>query len=261
MTGIPFFQVDAFAERPLTGNPAAVMPLDRWLPDEVMQAIAAENNLAETAFTVPSESDDADYELRWFTPAVEVPLCGHATLAAGHILIHSDRVRFSTKSGILTVTKRDDLLELDLPAATLTEVEEPELCDALGLSPRPVWIASPGFNDSAIVQVEDEAEVLAVSPDFAVLKNIHRMAIVTARGDEQDIASRVFVPYAGIDEDPVTGSAHGALVPYWAERLGRERFTAVQASKRTGILHCRLEGDRVVLGGNCFTVIAGTFQL
>ena len=261
MTGIPFFQVDAFAERPLTGNPAAVMPLDRWLPDEVMQAIAAENNLAETAFTVPSESDDADYQLRWFTPAVEVPLCGHATLAAGYILIHSDKVRFSTKSGVLTVTKRDDLLELDLPAATLTEVQEPELCAALGLSPRPVWIASPGFNDSAIVQVENEAEVLAVSPDFTTLKTIHRMAIVTARGDEQDIASRVFVPYAGIDEDPVTGSAHGALVPYWAERLGRERFTALQASKRRGVLHCRLEGDRVVLGGNCFTVLAGTFQL
>jgi PhzF family phenazine biosynthesis protein len=261
VTGIPFFQVDAFAERPLTGNPAAVMPLDRWLPDDVMQAIAAENNLAETAFTVPSESDDADYELRWFTPAVEVPLCGHATLAAGHILIRSGNVRFSTKSGILTVTKRDDLLELDLPAARLTEVEEPELCAALGLSPRPVWIASPGFNDSAIVQIENEAEVLAISPDFAVLKTIHRMAIVTARGDEQDIASRVFVPYAGIDEDPVTGSAHGALVPFWAERLGRERFTALQASKRTGILHCRLEGDRVLLGGNCFTVIAGTFQL
>ena len=261
MTGIPFFQVDAFADRPLSGNPAAVMPLDRWLPDDVMQAIAAENNLAETAFTVPTDSADADYELRWFTPAVEVPLCGHATLAAGHILIHSDKVRFSTKSGILTVTKRDDLLELDLPAATLTEVAEPELCAALGLSPRPVWIASPGFNDSAIVQVENEAEVLAASPDFSVLKNIRRMAIVTARGDEQDIASRVFVPYAGIDEDPVTGSAHGALVPYWAERLGRERFTALQASKRTGILHCRLEGDRVVLGGNCFTIIAGTFQL
>lgn len=261
MTGIPFFQVDAFAERPLTGNPAAVMPLDRWLPDEVMQAIAAENNLAETAFTVPSESEDADYELRWFTPAVEVPLCGHATLAAGHILIHSGRVRFSTKSGILTVTKRDDLLELDLPAAQLNEVDEPELCAALGLSSRPVWLASPGFNDSAIVPVEDEEEVLAVSPDFSVLKTIRRMAIVTARGNEQDIASRVFVPYAGIDEDPVTGSAHGALVPYWAERLGRERFTALQASKRTGILHCRLEGDRVVLGGHCVTVIAGTFQL
>ena len=245
----------------MAGNPAAVMPLDRWLPDSVMQAIAAENNLAETAFTVPSESDDADYELRWFTPAVEVPLCGHATLAAGHILIHSDKVRFSTKSGILTVTKRDDFLELNLPAATLNEVDEPELCEALGLSNRPVWLASPGFNDSAIVPVENEAEVLAVSPDFAKLKRIHRMAIVTARGDEQDIASRVFVPYAGIDEDPVTGSAHAALVPYWARLLGRESFTALQASKRTGILHCRLEADRVLLGGHCVTVIVGTFQL
>lgn len=261
MTGIPFFQVDAFAEKPLAGNPAAVMPLDRWLPDSVMQGIAAENNLAETAFTVPSDSDDADYELRWFTPVVEVPLCGHATLAAGHILIHSDKVRFSTKSGILTVTRRGDLLELDLPAATLSKVDEPKLCEALGLSPRPVWLASPGFNDSAIVPVENEAEVLAVSPDFAKLKAIHRMAIVTARGDEQDIASRVFVPYAGIDEDPVTGSAHGALVPYWAKLLGRESFTALQASKRTGILHCRLEGDRVQLGGRCVTIIVGTFQL
>jgi PhzF family phenazine biosynthesis protein len=226
-----------------------------------MQAIAAENNLAETAFTIPSESSDADYDLRWFTPALEVPLCGHATLAAGHILIHSDRVRFSTKSGILTVARRSDLLDLNLPAADLHEVDEPELCAAVGLSNRPVWIASAGFNDSAILEVENEDEVLAVSPDFARLKTIRRMAIVTARGNEQDIASRVFVPYAGIDEDPVTGSAHGALVPFWAQRLGRESFTALQASARTGILHCRLEGDRVALGGNCFTVIVGTFQL
>jgi PhzF family phenazine biosynthesis protein len=261
MTGIPFFQVDAFASAPLTGNPAAVMPLDRWLPDDVMQAIAAENNLAETAFLVPSESGEADYDLRWFTPAVEVPLCGHATLAAGHILIHADRIRFSTKSGILTVARQGDLLELDLPAAELNEVDEPELCAALGLSPRPVWLASPGFNDSAIVPVDNEDEVRAVAPDFAALKNIQRMAIVTARGNEQDIASRVFVPYAGIDEDPVTGSAHAALVPWWAERLGRQSFTALQASSRTGILHCRLEGNRVALGGQCFTVIAGTFQL
>jgi PhzF family phenazine biosynthesis protein len=261
MTGIPFFQVDAFASAPLTGNPAAVMPLDRWLPDERMQAIAAENNLAETAFLVPSESGDADYDLRWFTPAVEVPLCGHATLAAGHILIHAERVRFSTKSGILTVARQGDLLELDLPAAELAEVDEPELCAALGLTRRPVWLASPGFNDSAIVPVENEDEVCAIAPDFAKLRTIRRMAIVTARGNEQDIASRVFVPYAGIDEDPVTGSAHAALVPWWAERLGRQSFTALQASNRTGILHCRLEGDRVALGGQCFTVIAGTFQL
>jgi len=261
VSGIPFFQVDAFAERPLKGNPAAVMPLDRWPPDEVMQAIAAENNLAETAFTVPSESKDADYDLRWFTPAVEVPLCGHATLAAGHILIHSDRVRFSTKSGILTVTKHGELLELNLPAAELVEIDDSELCAALGLSNRPVWIAPPGFNDSAIIPVDSEAEVLAVSPDFVKLKTIQRMAIVTARGEEQDIASRVFVPYAGINEDPVTGSAHGALVPYWAERLGRTEFTALQASARRGLLHCRLEGDRVLLGGHCHTVIVGTFQL
>ena len=261
MTGIPFFQVDAFAEKPLTGNPAAIMPLDRWLPDDLMQAIAAENNLAETAFLVPSDSDDADYDLRWFTPAVEVPLCGHATLAAGHILIRTGKIRFSTKSGILTVTRRDDMLELDLPAAKPTASDEPELCAALGLPPRPVWLTAPEFNDSAIVPVENEAEVLAVKPDFARLKTIRRMAIVTAPGDEQDIASRVFVPYAGIDEDPVTGSAHGALVPYWAERLGRESFTALQASQRTGLLHCRRAGDRVLLGGPCVTVIVGTFQL
>ena len=261
MTGIPFFQVDAFADRPLTGNPAGVMPLDRWLPDHVMQAIAAENNLAETAFTVPSESEDADYDLRWFTPAVEVPLCGHATLAAGHILVHSDRVRFSTKSGILTVTKQKHLLELDLPAAKPVRTEDPALCAALGLSPRPAWLTTPEFNDSAIVPLESEAEVRAVKPDFAKLKTIQRMAIVTAPGDEQDIASRVFVPYAGIDEDPVTGSAHAALVPYWSDRLGRSEFSALQASTRTGVLHCRLEGDRVILGGHCHTVVVGTFQL
>jgi PhzF family phenazine biosynthesis protein len=261
VTGTPFFQVDAFADRPLTGNPAGVMPLDRWLPDDVMQAIAAENNLAETAFTVPSESEDADYGLRWFTPAVEVPLCGPATLAAGHILVHSDRVRFSTKSGILTVTKQEHLLELDLPAAKPVRTEDPALCAALGLSPRPVWLTAPEFNDSAIVPLESQAEVRAVKPDFAKLKTIQRMAIVTAPGDEQDIASRVFVPYAGIDEDPVTGSAHAALVPYWSDRLGRSEFSALQASTRTGVLHCRLEGDRVILGGHCHTVIVGTFQL
>ena len=134
MTSLPFFQIDAFADRPLTGNPAAVMPLERWLDDGQMQAIAEENNLSETAFTVPSENDGADYDLRWFTPAAEVELCGHATLAAGHVLIHSDPVRFSTQSGILTVTRRDDVLELDLPAAALSETREPKLCQALGVA-------------------------------------------------------------------------------------------------------------------------------
>jgi len=260
LTSIPFFQVDAFAERPLTGNPAAIMPLERWLGDELMQAIAGENNLSETAFTVPSEQEGVDYDLRWFTPAAEVELCGHATLAAGHVLIHGDSVRFATKSGMLIVSRRDGVLELDLPGARLTEVREPQLNAALGIPDSPAWLAE-GCNDAAIIEVADEAAVRAVSPDFAALKKIHRMAIVTARGEKQDIASRVFVPYVGIDEDPVTGSAHAALVPYWAERLSRGEFTALQASARTGVLHCRLDGDRAILGGHCHTVIVGQFQL
>jgi PhzF family phenazine biosynthesis protein len=260
MTSLPFFQVDAFASRPLTGNPAAVMPLERWLDDSLMQAIATENNLSETAFTVPSNGGDADYDLRWFTPAAEVELCGHATLAAGHVLIHSDPVRFSTQSGILTVSRRDDVLELDLPAAALTETREPALCRALGLPDSPVWLAA-GCNDAAIIEVADEAAVRAVSPDFGALRAVPHMAVVTARGRDFDIASRVFVPYLGIDEDPVTGSAHAALTPYWATRLGRTEFTALQASARTGVLQCRLDGDRVILGGRCHTVIVGQFQL
>jgi PhzF family phenazine biosynthesis protein len=263
MTPLPFFQVDAFAEGPFTGNPAAVMPLDHWLPDDVLQAIANENNLSETAFTVPSETGGVDYDLRWFTPTVEVELCGHATLAAGHVLIRGRQIRFATRSGILTVTRDGDnerLLKLDLPAPNLAQASEPELCAALGLPDRPVWNAD-GCNDSTVVPLGSEDEVRAISPDFAMLRSISRMAIVTAPGDRQDIASRVFVPYCGIDEDPVTGSAHAALVPYWVERLGRNRFTALQASKREGLLDCELNGDRVILGGYALTVIEGHFQI
>ncbi len=260
MTSLPFFQVDAFADRPLTGNPAAVLPLERWLDDALMQAIAAENNLSETAFTVPSENRNADFDLRWSTPTAEVELCGHATLAAGHILMTGPSVRFATKSGVLIVSRRDDVLELDIRAANLTEVHEPQLCAALGLPDSPAWLAD-GYNDAAIIEVADEAAVRAVQTDFAALKKIHRMAVVTARGERHDIASRVFVPYLGIDEDPVTGSAHAALVPFWTKRLGRSEFTAVQASARTGLLHCRLDGDRAVLGGHCHTIIVGQFQI
>jgi len=260
VTALPFFQVDAFADRPLTGNPAAVIPLDKWLDGDLMQAIAAENNLSETAFTVPSESDGADFDLRWFTPTAEVEMCGHATLAAGHILMTGQAVRFSTKSGLMTVSRHDDLLELDMRAANLTEAREPELCAALGIADGPVWLAD-GYNDAAVIEVADEAAVRAVAPDYAALKKIHRMAVVTARGVDHDIASRVFVPYLGIDEDPVTGSAHAALAPYWTKRLGRGEFTALQASARSGLLHCRQDGDRAVLGGRCYTVIVGQFQL
>ena len=260
MTSIPFFQVDAFAEKPLSGNPAAVMPLERWLETDLLQAIAAENNLSETAFTVPSANKGCDFDLRWFTPAAEVDLCGHATLASGHILMTGQSVRFNTKSGILTVNRMDGRLELDMRAASLAEIRDEELCRALGIPERAIWLAD-GYNDAAIVELEDEAAVRACSPDFSALKAIPKMAVVTARGKKFDVVSRVFVPYLGIDEDPVTGSAHGALVPYWTKRLGRMDFTALQASRRSGVLHCRKDGDRAILGGRCHTLIVGQFQL
>ena len=260
MTPLPFFQVDAFAEKPFTGNPAAVMPLDHWLDDATMQAIAAENNLSETAFTVPSERDDADYDLRWFTPTVEVSLCGHATLASAHILLKGERVRFATKSGVLSVTREDDLLKLDLPAYSVEEGEEPGLRKALGIGDAQTFLGRGG-NGSAIALLADEAAVRAVRPDFAALRKIDRLVIVTAPGKEHAVTSRVFAACFGIDEDPVTGAAHAALVPFWAGQLGRNHFTALQASKRTGLLHCELRGDRAILGGHAVTVIEGHFQL
>jgi PhzF family phenazine biosynthesis protein len=261
-TPLPIFQVDAFAEKPFTGNPAAVMPLTEWLPDELMQAIGAENNLAETAFTVPSDRDDADYDLRWFTPAIEVNLCGHATVAAAHILLHGERIRFSTRSGILTVTRDADdpsLLKLDMPSAPPEAADLPELLAAIGAKGE-TFISGTG-NGNAIVLMPDEEAVRAVSPDFLALRKLPYLVSVTAPGDEQDVASRVFAAYHGIDEDSVTGSAHTALVPFWAERLGRNRFSALQASRRTGLIDCELKGDRVILGGHAVTVIEGYFQI
>ena len=259
MTTLPFFQVDAFASAPLTGNPAAVMPLDHWLDDALMQNIAAENNLSETAFTVPSDSGDVDFALRWFTPTTEVPLCGHATLASAHILIRGEQIRFSTRSGVLTVSRDGDLLQLDLPASQVQPRQFPGLEQALGVGGETFGGNAP--ESAAIVLLHDESAVRAVRPDFAALKDFPELVIVTAPGDEQSIASRVFAVPVGIDEDPVTGAAHAALVPFWAKRLGRREFTAVQASARGGILRCREAGDRVILGGRCVTVIEGHFQL
>ena len=259
MTELPFFQVDAFADRPFTGNPAAVVPLQQWLDDFTLQSIAAENNLSETAFTVPSKGGGADYDLRWFTPTTEVELCGHASLASGHVLIGSDRVRFATRSGVLTVSRNGDLLELDLPAYAVQAGEVAGLEEALGV--RGEIFIGQGGNNSAILLLPDEAAVRAVRPDFPALRKFDRLVMATAPGDEHDVVSRVFAAYHGIDEDPVTGSAHAALVPFWAARLGRDDFTAFQASERGGLLHCRLEGDRVVLGGRCVTVVEGRFRL
>ena len=262
MTALRFVQVDAFAEAPFTGNPAAVMPLDAWLSDKAMQAIAMENNLSETAFTVPA-TGDADYELRWFTPTTEVALCGHATLASGHVLIKSEAVRFRTrKAGVLIVGRNGYALTLDLPITRVAPRPQPELLGALGLAEAELFQSISGAEATAIILVEDEAALCACRPDMRALREIELMAIVTAPGaGEHDVVSRVFVPAWGVDEDPVTGSAHAALAPFWAERLGRDSFTALQASRRGGRVDVRLAGERAILGGRCVTVIEGNFLL
>ncbi|MBV9930913.1 MAG: PhzF family phenazine biosynthesis protein [Alphaproteobacteria bacterium] len=263
MTAYRIVQVDAFADRPFSGNPAAVMPLETWLPEATMQAIAAENNLSETAFTVPCADAEADYELRWFTPTTEVALCGHATLASGHVLIEGERIRFRTvRSGILEVGRDGDALTLDLPETLVRREDYPGLLDALGTPTAETYVSYKGTEATAVILLPDAAAVRACAPDMAALRKIDLMAIVTARCEGgHDVASRVFVPAWGVDEDPVTGSAHAALTPFWSERLGRDSFTAWQASRRGGTVRCRRAGERVVLGGRCVTVIEGTFHL
>jgi PhzF family phenazine biosynthesis protein len=262
---LPFTQIDAFASQSFEGNPAAVMPLTAWLDDATLQAIAAENNLSETAFLLPEESGAADFELRWFTPTTEVVMCGHATLASGHFVLSSDperaRVSFRTrKAGVLEVARAGDGYELALPAWTPGPKPLPEIVAALGLAGVVETLWHPARYGVVVLETADQ--VRAVEPDFRALAGHgDLLTIVTAPGDDSDVISRAFAPGGGIDEDPVTGSAHAVIVPYWAKRLGRDRFTAFQASARGGRLTCRLDGERVVLGGTCVTVIEGTFFL
>jgi PhzF family phenazine biosynthesis protein len=267
---IPFAQIDAFASQPFAGNPAAVMPLRAWLDDDLLQRIAEENNLSETAFIVPiagSEDDGgegADFELRWFTPATEVALCGHATLASGHYVLSADPSRDSVsfrtrKAGVLSVARDGGGYRMALPAYAPDPAEIPGLREALGV-PGGETLRHPNGYDLTVLDSADA--VLALRPDFRALAALgDTLNIVTAPGTDTDVISRVFAPAAGIDEDPVTGSAHSVLVPYWARRLGRDSFTAHQASRRGGHLTCALEGDRTILGGQCVTVIEGEFTL
>jgi predicted PhzF superfamily epimerase YddE/YHI9 len=261
---LPYWHVDAFADRPFAGNQAAVMPLDEWFSDEVLQAIGEENNFAETAFVVRDATGAADWELRWFTPACEIRLCGHATLAAGHVLLERDggeRVTFRTrKAGVLEVRRlAGGGYELALPAIPTGPDEWAEAVALLGARPQEVWRSPDRYG---IYLFASEAEVRALSPDFKGLAALgDDQFICTAPGDRTDVVSRVFVPGAGVDEDSVTGSAHAALAPFWAARLGRERFTAHQASARGGDLVCRLEGQRAWLGGHCVKVVEGSFYV
>lgn len=264
---IPYWHVDAFADRPFAGNQAAVMPLDSWLPDEVLQAIGEENNFAETAFLVPDATGEADYELRWFTPACEIRLCGHATLASGHVVFtalggnrEADRVTFRTrKAGILEMQRVDAGYELALPVIPTEPGEWPEAVALLGAKPSEVWL-NPGRYGIYLFDLEDE--VRALDPDLRGLGALgDDQFICTAPGKDTDVVSRVFVPGGGVDEDSFTGSAHAALTAFWAQKLSRESFTAYQASARGGHATCRLNGDKAWLGGPCVTVVEGGFYL
>ena len=264
---LPIATVDAFARAPFEGNPAAVCLLPHWLDDAVLSRIAAELNLSETAFLV--RNDDGSHRLRWLTPAVEVDLCGHATLASAHrlwelgVLAATERARFHTRSGELTATRLSDgRIELDFPATPAHDEPAPEgLASALGVSAIRTAKKSP-FD--WLVEVEDEREVREARPDMRALSSLPvRGVILTARASTPglDIVSRFFGPGAGVDEDPVTGSAHCALTPYWAERLGRTTLAAYQASRRGGHLECELVGARVRLRGTAVTVLTGTLSL
>ena len=255
---IRIVQVDAFTNKPFTGNPAAVCVLPAAPPDPWMRHVAREMNLSETAFLTPR---DGGYQLRWFTPAVEVDLCGHATVASAHVLwqdghLPADRqARFHTRSGLLLADRRGEWIELDFPAKLATPVEAPAgMLTALGV--KATNVAKNQFD--YLVEVASEEEVRAAAPDFTALKKVGaRGIIVTARASTNgfDFVSRFFAPGSGIDEDPVTGSSHTALGPYWAARLGKTEFTAYQASARGGVVRVRLNGDRVILGGQAVTVM------
>ncbi|KQT33350.1 PhzF family phenazine biosynthesis protein [Sphingomonas sp. Leaf412] len=261
---IPFTQVDAFAEAAFAGNPAAVMPLSAWLDDATLLAIAQENNLSETAFIVPDATGAADFELRWFTPVVEVALCGHATLASGHVVLSSDTIRdhvtFRTRqAGVLQVAREGAGYAMSLPAWAPAAKDLPDIVAALGVDPVATLWHEKGY---ALVVLRDEAAVRAAAPNGRAVAALGPyVLIVTAPGESADVVSRVFTHYFDIPEDPVTGSAHAVLAPYWSARLGRDAFSAYQASARGGRVGCRVAADRVVLTGGCVTVIEGTFLL
>jgi PhzF family phenazine biosynthesis protein len=258
---IPIYQVDAFTIGPFSGNPAAVCPLDASLDDATMQNIAAENNLAETAFIVRREEG---YDLRWFTPAIEVELCGHATLAAGYVVLDHlqpdlNSVSFETMSGTLIVTREGERLSMDFPARAPKPVPASRaLTEALGQAPSEVHLSR-----DILAVYDDEATVRSLSPDQARLLALDEGlgVIVTAKGDTVDFVSRFFVPKGGVAEDPVTGSAHCTLVPYWAERLGKSQLIAHQVSPRGGELYCEHRGDRVIMSGECVLFLTGSIHL
>ncbi len=260
MLKIPFYQIDAFSNEVFSGNPAGVCLLDEWLQDETLQSIATENNLPETAFLVKQATH---YDLRWFTPEVEMDLCGHATLASAHVIFefvdsNAEQIEFMSKSGALSVERRDDLLFLDFPSRKPTACACPEgINTILGAAPSETLVS----RDLMFV-FDDEDLIRTMNPDLTALSQLNNFAvIVTAPGKQCDFVSRFFAPGAGIPEDPVTGSAHCTLVPYWAERLAKKELHAMQLSRRGGELFCTDRDDRVSIGGRAVTYLSGTIVL
>lgn len=256
------YQIDAFADKVFSGNPAAVCPLDRWLSDDILQKIAMENNLAETAFYV---KQDNQYQIRWFTPTIEVDLCGHATLAAAFVLFNHENYNesiihfYSPRSGELTVTKKGELLVLNFPTDVFEQVKlSDEITSCFDIKPK---LAFKGKTDYLLV-FDNEDEIRKVVPEFEVISKLKaRGVIITAKGDKVDFVSRFFAPQSGINEDPVTGSAHTTLIPYWAKQLGKTELTAIQLSERKGYLQCSYLTDRVEISGQGKLYLIGDIYL
>ncbi|MBK7562392.1 MAG: PhzF family phenazine biosynthesis protein [Chitinophagaceae bacterium] len=261
---LTLYQVDAFADKLFGGNPAAVIPLKKWIPDEQMQQLALENNLSETVFFVPAKKKGVDFDIRWFTPVQEINLCGHATLASAFVIfeklkLKKKKVVFDSKSGLLTVLKKKDILIMDFPSWPPERVTEfpDELLASLG-NPE---IAGVYKNREYLVELMNEEAVKNCRPDFSLMKKLDRMVIITAPGKEVDFVSRFFGPAAGVDEDPVTGSAHAQLIPFWSEKLGKNNMRAKQLSQRGGELYCEQKENRVIIGGKCVFYMKGMIEL
>jgi len=255
------YQVDAFNNTIFKGNPAAVIPLSEWISDDLMQSIAEENNLSETVFFVKKEQL---FEIRWFTPSCEIDLCGHATLAAAHIIFtelnfNEKSLEFNSKSGILTVQKNDDWYTLNFPSEEIEEIETPTLLkQALNVPILKTYIGTWKL----IVELEDETTIVNLKPNFSLLAELESNGVgVTSRGNKVDFVSRFFAPKLGINEDPVTGSAHSLLIPFWAKKLNKPKLNAVQLSKRIGILKCTYLNDRVEMSGQAITYLKGKITL
>ena len=262
---LTLYQIDAFTDKLFGGNPAAVVPLNTWLDDKLMQQLAMENNLSETVFFVPlKDNAEADFEIRWFTPELEINLCGHATLASAFVIFnylhfYGSEIKFKSQSGILKVKKNNDLFEMDFPSW------EPLIFNDLSFDIKKMLgvaeVKGVYKNRDLLIELANEDAVKNCRPDFSLIKESGYKIIITSAGGVVDFVSRFFAPTAGVDEDPVTGSAHSQLIPFWNKKLNKNKMKALQLSKRGGIIYCEQKADRVMIAGNCVFYMKGEFEI